>query len=106
LRNTYLYVPRERLPDPEPDEFYHADLIGLEAEDPSGRAIGIVVAVHNFGAGDILEIAPAEGGETAMVPFSVAAVPRIDIAIGRIVIDRPEESPDPEHARMPLNAAG
>jgi 16S rRNA processing protein RimM len=89
LRNTDLYVPRERLPVPEPDEFYHADLIGLRAEDTAGTAIGVVVAVHNFGAGDILEIAPAAGGDTAMLPFSAAAVPSVEIVAGRIVVDMP-----------------
>lgn len=90
LRNTDLYVPRERLPAPEPDEFYHADLIGLEAQDTAGNAIGRVVAVHNFGAGDILEIAPTTGGETVMLPFSTAVVPRVEIAAGRIIVDPPE----------------
>ena len=91
LCNTDLYVPRERLPEPEPDEFYHADLIGLRAEDAEGRVIGTVVAVHNFGAGDILEIAPEAGGESLMHPFSTAAVPRVEIAAGRIVVVLPEE---------------
>jgi 16S rRNA processing protein RimM len=91
LCNTDLYVPRERLPAPEPDEFYHADLIGLRAEDLAGKAIGTVVAVHNFGAGDILEIAPEAGGETLMLPFSAAAVPSVEIAAGRVVVVLPEE---------------
>ncbi len=91
LCNTDLYVPRERLPEPEPDEFYHADLIGLRAEAPDGRMIGTVVAVHNFGAGDILEIAPSAGRDTLMHPFSTAAVPGVEIAAGRIVVVLPEE---------------
>ncbi len=95
LRNTDLYVLRERLPAPEPDEFYHADLIALRAEDRAGRAIGVVVAVHNFGAGDILEIAPGAGGDTVMLPFSTAAVPIVDIANGRIVVEPLDESPAP-----------
>jgi 16S rRNA processing protein RimM len=90
LCNTDLYVPRERLPVPEAEEFYHADLIGLRAEDTSGRTIGSVVAVHNFGAGDILEIAPAAGGDTVMLPFSTAVVPHVEIAAGRIVVEMPE----------------
>jgi 16S rRNA processing protein RimM len=92
LRNTDLYVSRERLPEPEPDEFYHADLIGLRAEDTEGRMIGTVVAVHNFGAGHILEMAPDAGGETLMHPFSTAAVPTVDIAAGRIVVVLPDEA--------------
>ncbi len=87
LRNLDLYVPRGRLPAPQPDEFYHADLIGLAVEDGRGKPIGSVVAVHNFGAGDLLEIALAEGRETVMLPFTAAAVPQVDIAAGRIVLD-------------------
>src|SRR5215467_451929 len=63
LRNIELYVPRARLPTPEPNEFYYADLIGLRAQDMAGNAIGTIIAVHNFGAGDLLEIAPSAGGE-------------------------------------------
>jgi 16S rRNA processing protein RimM len=90
LRNTDLYAPRERLPGLEAEEFYHADLIGLCAQDKAGRVIGVVIAVHNFGAGDILEIAPAAGGETAMVPFSTAAVPSVEVAARRVVLEIPE----------------
>ena len=89
LRNTDLYVPRERLPAAKPEEFYYADLVGLRADDAAGTAIGVVVAVHNFGAGDILEIAPVAGGDTVMLPFSTAAVPSVEIAAGRVVIDMP-----------------
>jgi 16S rRNA processing protein RimM len=98
LCNTDLYVPRERLPEPEPDEFYHADLIGLRADDTAGKAVGAVVAVHNFGAGDILEIAPEAGGETLMLPFSATAVPAVEIAVGRIVIVLPEDETAKEEA--------
>ncbi|MBO0751224.1 MAG: 16S rRNA processing protein RimM [Bradyrhizobiaceae bacterium] len=93
LCNTDLYVPRERLPEPQPGEFYYADLIGLRAEDGGGRTVGTVVAVHNFGAGDILEIAPQSGGETLMHPFSAAAVPSVDIARGRVVVAALEQEP-------------
>jgi 16S rRNA processing protein RimM len=93
LCNTDLYVPRERLPAPEPEEFYHADLIGLRAEDAAGRAIGAVVAVHNFGAGDILEIAPEAGGDTFMHPFSTAAVPSIEVVCRRMVVVLPDDQP-------------
>ncbi len=92
LCNADLYVLREGLPEPEPEEFYHADLIGLQVEDTEGRTIGSVVAVHNFGAGDILEIAPETGGETLMHPFSTAAVPSVDIATARIVVVLPDEA--------------
>jgi 16S rRNA processing protein RimM len=87
LRNLDLYVPRARLPAPQPDEFYHADLIGLAVDDGRGRMIGSVVAVHNFGAGDLLEIALDEGSDTVMLPFTAAAVPQVEVAAGRIVLD-------------------
>jgi 16S rRNA processing protein RimM len=99
LCNTDLYVPRERLPVPEAEEFYYADLIGLRAEDTAGGTIGSVVAVHNFGAGDILEIAPpTAGGDTVMLPFSTAVVPSVEIATGRIVVAMPEGLLAPEDA--------
>ncbi len=105
LRNTDLYVPRERLPALEAEEFYHADLIGLRVEDKAGGAIGVVTAVHNFGAGDILEIAPTAGGETVMVPFSTAVVPSVEVAAGRIVVEMPEgllASEDAAAPRVPV----
>jgi 16S rRNA processing protein RimM len=105
LCNTDLYVSRERLPELEPNEFYHADLIGLRAEDAAGRVIGTVVAVHNFGAGDILEIAPEPGGETLMHPFSTAAVPNVDIAAGRIVAVLPDEGDTSAQAASGVAAA-
>jgi 16S rRNA processing protein RimM len=90
LVNTKLYVPRERLPAPrEPDEFYHADLIGLAAVDRAGKPIGTVVAVHNFGAGDLIELRPTAGDQTEFLPFDEATVPQIDVAGGRVTIDRP-----------------
>lgn len=98
LRNVDLYVPRERLPATEPGEFYYTDLIGLEAQDTTGKAIGTVAAVHNFGAGDIVEIAPCAGGETVMLPFSSAVVPRVEVAEGRIVVNPPQELVGPENA--------
>jgi 16S rRNA processing protein RimM len=87
LANTKLYVPRERLPAPQaPDEFYHADLIGLVVLDPSGKPLGTVVAIHNFGAGDLIEIRREEGGSTEMLPFNETTVPVVDVAAGRIVV--------------------
>lgn len=95
LTNTKLYVPRERLPDPaQPDEFYHADLIGLRAVDRAGREWGTVVAVHNFGAGDLIELRPANGAQTELLPFDAATVPEVDIAHGRLVIERPTSDPE------------
>ncbi|HEY0441082.1 MAG TPA: ribosome maturation factor RimM [Xanthobacteraceae bacterium] len=89
LCNLRLYVPRERLAPPEEDEFYHADLIGLAAVDTTGQPLGTVAGVPNYGAGDLLEIAPAGGGATVLLPFSKAAVPHIDIAGGRVTVDPP-----------------
>jgi 16S rRNA processing protein RimM len=87
LRNAELFVPRARLPAPEDDdEFYHADLIGLAVEDAAGAPLGSVVAVHNFGAGDLLEVKPTGAGDTVMLAFTEATVPVIDIAAGRIVV--------------------
>jgi 16S rRNA processing protein RimM len=80
LRGRRLYVPRERLPDPEEeDEYYHADLVGLTARDPEGRTLGTVKAVLNHGAGDILEIVAEDGGGSELVPFTRASVPRVDL---------------------------
>jgi 16S rRNA processing protein RimM len=89
LRNLDLYVPRERLPAPAPDEFYYADLIGLAVEDRAGAKLGGIVAVHNYGAGDLLEIDRGGDGETVMVPFTAAMVPTVDIAAGRVIVDPP-----------------
>jgi 16S rRNA processing protein RimM len=90
LSNVKLYVPRERLPEPAaPDEYYHADLIGLAAVDLAGKNLGTVVAIHNFGAGDLIELQPAGGGDTELVPFNEASVPAVDVAAARIVLDVP-----------------
>ena len=86
LRNVKLFVPRQRLPAPDTDEFYHADLIGMRAVTAEGREMGSVQAVYNFGAGDILELRLIESGATVMVPFTTTYVPEIDIPGGRIVI--------------------
>jgi len=91
LRNVELFVPRERLPDTaESDEFYHADLIGLAVVDAAGGALGTVAAMHNFGAGDLIEVRPAAGRDTVMLPFTQSVVPLVDIAGGRIVVAPPE----------------
>ena len=90
LRGTELYVDRTRLPSLPDDEFYHSDLIGLQAVDTGGVMLGSVVAVHNHGAGDILEIT-GPGRKTALIlPFTLAAVPTVDLAAGRVVVDLPE----------------
>jgi 16S rRNA processing protein RimM len=95
LRGLRLYISRERLPDPEgEDEFYLADLIGLAAVSPAGEALGRVRSVHNFGAGDLLEIEPPGGAATWWAPFTRAAVPEVRIADGVVVVDRPAEIED------------
>lgn len=90
LRGTELYVDRARLPSLPDDEFYHSDLIGLQAVDTGGQPMGRVIAVHNHGAGDILEIGGPERRAALMLPFTLAAVPTVDLAAGRIVVDLPE----------------
>jgi 16S rRNA processing protein RimM len=91
LTNIKLFVLRERLPAPEDGEFYIADMIGLRVDDEDGNAIGAVIAVHNFGAGDIVEIQPPEGG-TMLLPFTEAAFPEVDIKGGRLVVVLPVET--------------
>ncbi|HLJ63213.1 MAG TPA: ribosome maturation factor RimM [Stellaceae bacterium] len=88
LKGIRLYADRDALPPPQPEEFYHADLIGLEAVTRGGEPIGEVRAVHDFGAGDTLEVERREGG-AVMVPFTRAVVPEIDIEGGRLVIEPP-----------------
>lgn len=90
LRGTELYVDRTRLPSLPDDEFYHSDLIGLQAVDTGGVMLGSVVAVHNHGAGDILEITGPGRKSALMLPFTMAAVPTVDLAAGRVVVDLPE----------------
>lgn len=90
LNGIELYVAREKLPDTDEDEYYHADLIGLAAVNAAGEPLGRVVAIHNFGAGDIIEIAPPSGS-TLLLPFTNAVVPTVDIAGGRVVIEMPKE---------------
>jgi 16S rRNA processing protein RimM len=91
LNGVSLYVERSALPAPAADEFYHADLIGLPAIREDGEALGAIVAIHDFGAGDILEIAPRRG-PPLLVPFTREAVPIVDIAAGRVVVSPPEET--------------
>jgi 16S rRNA processing protein RimM len=90
LRNVNLYVDRGALPVAEDGEFYHADLIGLAAVTSSGETLGEVIAIHNFGAGDIIELR-LKDGDTTMLAFDEATVPEVDIAGGRIVVETPAE---------------
>ena len=90
LCNVELYIPRDRLPDTDDGEYYHTDLIGLAAVTTSEQPLGKVIAIHNFGAGDIIEIAPPQGA-TMLLPFTNAVVPTVDLDAGRVVIDLPQE---------------
>jgi 16S rRNA processing protein RimM len=88
LANLKLYVPRERLPAlVDTDEFYHADLIGLAVVNKAGDRLGTVLAIHNFGAGDLIEVRLDANGKTEMIAFNESNVPIVDIAAGKIVID-------------------
>jgi 16S rRNA processing protein RimM len=90
LNGLELYIAREKLPTTDDDEYYHAGLIGLAAVTSAGAPLGRVIAIHNFGAGDIIEIAPPQGA-TMLLPFTNAVVPTVDIAGGQVVIELPEE---------------
>ena len=92
LKNVRLYVARERLPKPDADEFYYTDLIGLTAQKQSGETVGTVKAIHNFGAGDLIEIEPQGGGATVMWPFDETTVPLVDVAGGKIVVEPPVDA--------------
>ncbi|HEX6013454.1 MAG TPA: ribosome maturation factor RimM [Geminicoccaceae bacterium] len=94
LRGRRFYVPRARLPEPGEDEFYHEDLVGLAARDRAGRTVGRVLAVLNFGAGDILEI-ETEDGRREMVPFTRDAVPTVDLAARTVEVVLPAGSTRP-----------
>jgi 16S rRNA processing protein RimM len=95
LRNVELYVPRERLPAIEDeDTWYYSDLVGLFAFAAEGDKIGTVTAVHNFGAGEVIEIAPVAGGPTIMLPFTEPAVPEVNVKAGRMVVVLPSEDDD------------
>jgi len=90
LRNTDLFVSRDKLPPiDEEDTYYHADLVGMAAVTPDGVPLGNVTAIHNFGAGDLIEIATTAGGEPLLLPFTETVVPEIDTALRRIIVVLP-----------------
>lgn len=91
LRGTKLYVDRAQLPAAEDNQYYHADLIGLAAVDPDGHAFGRIVAVHNYGAGDFVEVA-TNAGDRLLVPFTDACIPVIDLGEGRATVIAPAET--------------
>lgn len=91
LRGLRLCVGRERLPEPEDEEeFYHADLVGLVAVTPEGQRLGTVRAIHDFGAGDVLDIKPSKGAGL-LLPFTREVAPEVDVAGGTITIVVPDE---------------
>jgi 16S rRNA processing protein RimM len=110
LANTKLYVPRERLPEPtQPDEFYHADLVGLRVVDTAGKECGTVIAVHNFGAGDLIELRPIDGAQTELLPFDAVTVPEVNIAHGYLIVEVPAadtELPPPLRGRPTAKRSG
>ncbi|SCM77915.1 Ribosome maturation factor RimM [uncultured Pleomorphomonas sp.] len=104
LNRTKLYVDRSALPPPDEDEFYHADLLGLAVETTAGEPVGTVVAVADFGAGDLLEVRRS-GGASIYVPFTRAVVPVLDFSAGKAIIEPPqgllEEGGEPEGEDAP-----
>ena len=90
LKGTQLFAARDQLPSLPDDEFYHADLIGLEVFDSGGVLLGRVKSVLDHGAGDILEVQRPDSAATALLPFTQAAVPTVDLAAGKIIADPPE----------------
>lgn len=100
LRGIRFHVPRAALPEPDDDEFYHADLLGMSVVDAAGEAIGTVATVQDFGAGDVMEIRLVAGG-MAWLPFTRAMVPEVDVAGRRMVAVPPEDwllAPEPEES--------
>lgn len=101
LNGVSLFIDRDKLPEPEDDDdFYHADLLGLEARLESGVVLGTVSALPNFGAGDLIEIRDPQSGDTYLYPFTRAVVPTVNLADGYLIIVVPldaeegEEEPD------------
>jgi 16S rRNA processing protein RimM len=84
LKGVRLYVPRTALPEPDEGEFYHADLVGLSVIDQGGETLGKVHAMHDFGAGDLLEM-QLEDGRLVMLPFTQDCVPTVDLKAGHVV---------------------
>jgi 16S rRNA processing protein RimM len=90
LRGTQLFVDRAKLPNLPDDEFYHADLIGLTVQDTGGAPLGRITAVHNHGAGDLLEVQPEGPKAALLLPFTRAIVPMVDLKARRVIVDMPE----------------
>lgn len=96
LKGLRLFAPRGRMPDLPDDEFYHSDLIGLSVFDTGGAELGEVTTVADYGGGDFLEVRLLKKGKLLLVPFTQEAVPMVDLAAGRVVVDPPEDAAEPE----------
>ena len=96
LKGLRLYAPRDRMPDLPDDEFYHSDLIGLAVYDTGGAELGEVTTVADYGGGDFLEVKLVKTGKLLLVPFTQEAVPTVDLTVGRVVVDPPEDAEEPE----------
>ena len=96
LKGVELFLPRDALPPPGDEEFYHADLVGLSAHDLEGRTLGIVSGMHNFGAGDVVKIARPDGDDI-FLPFTRQTVPVVDVKGGIIVVLAPNEATEEDH---------
>jgi 16S rRNA processing protein RimM len=105
LTNTKLFIERDQLPPPEPDEYYLADLIGLAAIGTDGSPIGVVSAVHDYGAGVSLEI-DRDNAASLLVPFTAACVPEVNIAAGSVTVVPPDEIDVPETNTHSLDERG
>jgi len=89
LKSTLLYVSRDALPEPDEDDYYYSDLVGLEVKSTDGKRLGKIIGVHEFGAGDMLEIKPPKGAEKTASwfhPFRKDTVPKVDLKAGRVII--------------------
>jgi len=91
LKGTRLYADRSALPEPDEEEFYYADLLGLAVETADGTVLGKIKAVQDFGAGDVIEYMPVGGGESLYLPFTREVVPTVDVAGGKVIADPPVE---------------
>jgi 16S rRNA processing protein RimM len=87
LKGVRLYVPRAALPPPAVDEFYHADLVGMRVELLDGAVLGVVLAVYNFGAGDLIDVQVTDSVKTVLLPFNRETVTEVDLAGWRLVVD-------------------
>ena len=89
LKGTELFIKRKVLPHTDDEEYYHADLLGLYVYNRDGKKMGVVKAIHNFGAGDIVEVMIAETENTVLIPFNNNTVPEIDFVKQEMIVEIP-----------------